>query len=38
MDEKEYSIAFYLMNGHRIITKESGRSEEGGYHIYIACV
>ena len=26
---KEYSITFCLMNGHRIITKESGRSEEG---------
>lgn len=26
---KEYSITFYLMNGHRIITKETGRSEEG---------
>lgn len=26
---KEYSITFYLLNGHRIITKESGRSEEG---------
>ena len=26
---KEYSITFYLMNGHRIITKESGRSEDG---------
>ena len=26
---KEYSITFNLVNGHRIITKESGRSEEG---------
>ena len=26
---KEYGITFYLVNGHRIITKESGRSEEG---------
>ena len=26
---KEYSITFNLVNGHRIITKESGRSEDG---------
>ena len=26
---KEYSITFYLMNGHRITTKESSRSEDG---------
>lgn len=26
---KEYGITFYLVNGHRITTKESGRSEEG---------